>query len=212
MDVPEEIIEDDFAESSDNREGGGSTEEQLTRDESVSAGASTAHKLQGDTIPKGKDLVVHGHPNMPRSMGYVMLSRCSNIENLYIASSFDFKKHLLCNLESLKAKEELDLRDISNNYSNMAFDIYYVNTRSLKGNFEDVKSDMYAMSSKYLCFAETWFPNSERAKKHQLKGYEMMEVSQGDGKGCAAYHKETESVPWCFKINLKFCQAKFLHL
>ena len=40
--ISEEIIEDDFAESSDNRDGGGSTEEQLTRDESVSAGASVA--------------------------------------------------------------------------------------------------------------------------------------------------------------------------
>ena len=46
--------------------------------------ASTAHKLQGDTIPKGKDLVAHGHKMMPRGMGYVMLSRLSKIENLYI--------------------------------------------------------------------------------------------------------------------------------
>ena len=34
-----------------------------------------------------------------------------------------------------------------------------------------------------------------------------MEVSQGDGKGCAAYHKEDESVTWFFKINMDTCQA-----
>lgn len=171
------------------------------------AWASTAHKLQGDTIPMGKDLVVHGHKRMPKSMGYVMLSRCSNVENLYIASSFIFEKHLLCNLKSLKAKEELDLRDVSKDYSKMDFDIYYVNARSLKGHFEDIKADMYAMHSKYLAFVETWFPNDDRAKEYTLEGYEMMEVSRGDGKGCATYVKETETVKSYLKIKMEFCQV-----
>ena len=171
------------------------------------AWASTAHKLQGDTIPKGKDFVVHGHKRMPKSMGYVMLSRCSNIENLYIDKSFIFEKHLLCNLKSLKAKEELDKRDISKHYANLDFDLYYVKTRSLKGHFEDIRADMYAMNSKYLCFVETWFPKTEKVKDFSLKGYNMTEVSNGPGKGCVTYVKEEEEVKSYSKIDMASCES-----
>ena len=51
----------------------------------------------------------------------------------------------------------------------MDFDIFYVNARSLKGHFDDIKADIYAMRSKYLCFVETWFQNTEKAKEYLLK-------------------------------------------
>ena len=100
-------------------------------------------------------------------------------------------------------KEELDKRDLAKKYNDLEFDIYYVNTRSLKGHFEDIKADMYAMSSKYLCFVETWLPNTAKVKEFLLKGYNMTDVSNGPGKGCATYVKETEKVESYFKVNTK---------
>ena len=42
LSISEEIEEDDFADSSDNKDNGGSTEEQVTKDETVSTEASMA--------------------------------------------------------------------------------------------------------------------------------------------------------------------------
>ena len=54
--------------------------------------ASTAHKLQGQTL-KGRDIVCHGDKIMetiPSAHGvaYVMFSRCEKIENLYLSDDF----------------------------------------------------------------------------------------------------------------------------
>ena len=38
------------------------------------------------------DVVLHGHINMPKGMGYVMLSRCEDINNVFLDDKFDLNK------------------------------------------------------------------------------------------------------------------------
>ena len=46
------------------------------------AWAFTAHKLQGVTLKKGTNLIVHGSKGIKKGMAYVMLSRCEDIDNV----------------------------------------------------------------------------------------------------------------------------------
>ena len=170
------------------------------------AWASTVHKLQGDTIKSGKNYVVHGHKRMPPSMGYTALSRCSKESNIFIADSFDFEKHLKCNLKSLKAKIQLDERNVAPTYEKMEFDLFFVNIRSLQANLEDLKHDMHAMQSRITCLVETWIPPlTSKRIDYSIEGRKMEDISWGKGKGCCAYLKETE----CWEILGKISTEMF---
>ena len=49
--------------------------------------ASTAHKMQGQTIKAGSKVIIHWHQNMTKGMAYVMLGRCERLEDIYIAGN-----------------------------------------------------------------------------------------------------------------------------
>ena len=48
------------------------------------AWGSTGHKVQGITIKKGTNAVIHGHAKIPNGMYYLMLSRAEEMEQVYI--------------------------------------------------------------------------------------------------------------------------------
>ena len=154
------------------------------------AWASTAHKLQGVTIKPDQHLVCHGHKHMPKGMGYVMLSRCSTIESIHLAKDFELEKALKSDPVSLAEKERLDKLSILNDFETEVFDIFYINCRSLQNKMDQLQNDPYAMRSKYIALAETWFEANEN--KH-LPGYRFQGASVGRGKGCALFEKDSES-------------------
>ena len=49
--------------------------------------ASTAHKMQGQTVKAGSKVIIHWHKNMTTGMAYVMLGRCERLEDIYIAGN-----------------------------------------------------------------------------------------------------------------------------
>ena len=175
--------------------------------------ASTAHKLQGTTIKKGEKFVVHGHKKMPSGMGYVMLSRVSQIEDLYISKTFEFDKALTSAASSRFEKEELDKRSIVSLEQSMTFDFFFVNIRSLKNKVSDLKNDRYAMKSKFLMIAETWLDaeqdeqedNVNENQAIELEGYDHHSAAASRGKGCSLFSKQNES----WKLMVKKVDAKF---
>ena len=56
------------------------------------AWASTAHKVQGITIKRGTNVVIHGHENIPDGMYYLMLSRVQDIDQIYLEMPKSKKK------------------------------------------------------------------------------------------------------------------------
>ena len=48
--------------------------------------------LQGQTVKKGTNLVIHWHKNLQPAMAYVMMGRVEDLKNLYIAGKFNEKK------------------------------------------------------------------------------------------------------------------------
>ena len=54
--------------------------------------AITGHKMQGQTIKKGSQVVVNWSRRMPPALAYMMLSRTETLGDLFIAGDFDPKR------------------------------------------------------------------------------------------------------------------------
>ena len=55
------------------------------------AWACTGHKVQGITIQKGTNIVVHGHKRLPEALYYTMLSRAQVMENVFLEDFYPEK-------------------------------------------------------------------------------------------------------------------------
>ena len=146
--------------------------------------ASTTHKLQGTTIEKGSDLVVHGHKKMPKSMYYVMLSRCASLDNLYLANDVNLDA-MLCDPVALEEKLRMDGESIAPKLLKEPLDIFYVNIRSFQKHQADLKVDIFAKQAACLCLVETWIKPDD-VIAHDFDEKTMFEASVGHGKGCCA--------------------------
>ena len=168
------------------------------------AWASTCHKLQGTTIPNGCKLVCHGYPRMPAHMPYVMLSRCTNIENIFIDETFSTEK-FVCKRKcmELEAKEELEKKCIVASRLEKRYSLVMINIRSLRKHFEDVKKDPILQRADCIALTETWM-YEDSADEFMLEDKTMFHSSHGKGKGCVLYAESTK-----IKFVGKFCMEKF---
>ena len=147
--------------------------------------ASTCHRLQGSTIAKGSNLIVHGFKRIPRNMYYVMLSRASCLENIYLDEDVDLDK-MLCDTTALNEKIHIDEASLAyTNLLNEQLDVFYVNIRSFNKHAEDLLCDAYAKNSKSICLAETWLQTTDQRNKN-FGDMQMFCASHGKGKGCIA--------------------------
>ena len=121
------------------------------------AWASTGHKVQGITIKKFTNLVVHGHKRLPEGMYYLMLSRSQTLENTFMEN---FSGNIRANSESLKENKNLVEKSIVQSYKENHFSIFMVNIRSLRNKIIDLEKDIYAQKADHICVVETWLnPN-----------------------------------------------------
>ena len=151
--------------------------------------ASTGHKLQGRTI-KTQEIVVHGHNNMINGVGYVMLSRAKNIDQIFLDPSFIPEKHLKPHKDSLVEARNLEEKCIAKKLKEEKFDIFYLNMRA-KNNFKDVTFDPFAKQSSLVCLVQTCLEENER---FQWEGrYCMRPASYGNGKGVCCLISDEEN-------------------
>ena len=165
------------------------------------AWSSTAHKLQGTTIKKGSNLIVHGHVKMPRNMYYVMLSRCSSLENVSLGDSVNLD-NILCDQAALKEKVRMDEESVASKMLTGELDIFFINIRSFCKHKEDLQCDIFARKSVCICLAETWIGTEDNIS-HEFSGKSMFAASKGPGKGCCAI------LPMDVKHGKKICQDNF---
>ena len=150
------------------------------------AWSSTCHKVQGITIKRGSDLVIHGHPKIPHAMSYVMMGRCQDINDLYLGPKFDLDK-IKCSPAALEENDRLNKRNIVPQVLARKFDVYMVNVRSLNLHFSDLQSDPIVQNSEIVCIVETCLKESDN-NNFQMKNKIFNDASYGHGKGCAAFY------------------------
>ena len=153
------------------------------------AWACTGHKVQGVTIKKGTNTVVHGHKRMPDGLYYVMLSRAAAKENVFLENFYPEK--LKANARSLEEDFKLKERSIVPSYEDLHFSFFVVNIRSLYKHFIDLERDIFAQRSKHICIVETWI-EPETTVDFQISGKSFHHASFGKGKGCAVFSESSK--------------------
>ena len=144
---------------------------------------------------KNQNIVCHTHSNMPRGCGYVMLSRATKIDNVFLADQFDLSK-LQPILESLKMTKLLAENCMAAKLKQEKFDVFYVNLCGKK-HFTDVFYDLRANQSSIVCLVETWLKPGETVFWPEENGNYVFlpPASMGAGKGVAAFvNKDTQKM------------------
>ena len=130
-------------------------------------------------------MVIYGHSGLDYGEGYVMLSRCTDLDQIFLDPSFDLDKHLKVHPQSLVEAMNLEERCIAAKQKKEKFDIFYTNMRS-KGNFVDVQHDQMARQSSLICLAQTCLEANEEFEEWDGR-ITLSHASSGNGKGVACF-------------------------
>ena len=154
------------------------------------AWGSTAHKVQGITIKRGTNIVIHGHANIPDSMYYLMLGRAQEMEQVYLqmpkVKGKTLRLKIRANRHSLEENEKLVKRSIVSSFKEQHFSIFMVNVNSLQNKITDLTKDLYAQMSDHICVVETWISPSVNYNL-DITGRAFQHASYGRGKGCGIF-------------------------
>ena len=114
-----------------------------------------------------------------------MLSRCKNLNQVFLDPSFILEKHLKPHMESLIQVRELEEKCLAAKFKTKSFDLFYHNMRA-KGNFIEVENDPYAKQSSLVCLVQTCLNPKDRDFVWPDRN-SMPHASAGNGKGIACF-------------------------
>ena len=124
------------------------------------------------------------------AMSYVVLSRITNIKQLYL-KEFDQKK-IYCNKVAKREAKRLRARAINKQETVWDQDrqhfvkISSLNARSLQQHYKDMQTDELIMKSDIICIQETWLEAEPETPITKLNEYYI----NGQSKGIALFTKE----------------------
>ena len=157
--------------------------------------AATAHKFQGGTIKKPDKVVDDLRTVFEAAMGYVMLSRNQELNQLFILGNLPEDK-LYPHPKALSELERLINKSVNKNPPvweqeiSFSLKIFILNCQSILGHLSDIKSDPMLEFGDVLCFSETWLSTDDCITDLQRNGYKLHLNSVGRGNGLATYYKE----------------------
>ena len=150
--------------------------------------------MQGQTVSKPNNLVVHVKSSFQPGMVYTMLSRCCSLQQLRILEEMDPEK-IRVDEKVLKEAKRMSKVSLNNNPGSWAnpkvegLRVASLNVRSLRKHVEDIKTDPHLKHADILCLQETWLTvEEEEGTRYELEGYYgSFFLSQGRGKGMAVF-------------------------
>ena len=164
------------------------------------AHAITAHKIQGQTIPKPLKIALDIDSIFEEAQGYVMLSRVQALEQVYIINKCDQKK-LYPSQKDLKELERMDKISINKNPdpwskpTENTLKIASLNCAGLKAHFNDIKTDDKLFKADIIHLVETSLTKEDYIEEFTLDGYSEAFINIGNGKGIATYYDDMKVKP-----------------
>ena len=163
----------------------------------VLAWAVTAHKFQGQNIKSPQKVVLDLKSVFEAAQAYVMLSRVQELDQLYILKELPESK-IYANQTALAEIDRLVQVSKNNNPTKWQsrkdngseIRISFLNSRSIKNKFENIKSDRCLLMSDIMFLSETWLDEIADVNEYSISGYTANFNSKGRGKGIASYYKE----------------------
>ena len=180
------------------------------------AHAITAHKIQGQTIPKPLKVALDIDSIFEEAQGYVMLSRVQELKQIYILNRFNPEK-VYPSRKALLEVERMNRVSINENpdrwsrKDDNALKIVSLNCAGLNAHYQDIKTDERLQKADIIHLTETSLTEDADTNTLLLDGYEQSFILNGKGKGIATYYKP-EKFETAGEVNLdKFQIAKFKH-
>ena len=161
------------------------------------AHAITAHKIQGQTIPKPMNVALDIKSVFEDGQAHVMFSRVEELDQVYVLESLPEEK-IRASAKALAELHEMNRRSINANpipwkqKNKTDIKIASLNCMNLLNTHEDIVGDKTLLESSILILSETWLKGNT---KLQIEGYKTHINSVGPGKGIAVYIKDNEFVP-----------------
>merc|ERR1712240_788582 len=112
------------------------------------------------------------------AQAYVMLSRLQELDQLYILKELPVSKN--------NNPTEWDCRKDGSSKTRVTF----LNSRSIKNKFNNIKSDRCLLMSDIISLSETWLEENADVTEYSMKEYTADSNSIGRGKGITSYYKE----------------------
>ena len=153
--------------------------------------AITAHKIQGQTIPKPLKVALDISSIFEDAQAHVMLSRVEEFQQIYILESLPAEK-IRASAKALNELAAMNSRSINQNpitwkqQQRNFMKICSLNCMNLTNNFDDIISDPTLKESTLLVLSETWL---DQETTFNINGYKSHYNSVGPGKGLALYYK-----------------------
>ena len=153
--------------------------------------AVTAHKIQGQSIPKPLKVAIDMGGTFCPSQAYVMLSRVEDIEQIVIMQDFK-ESNVRIDPKALEELHKMNARSINRNPEpwrdgKEGMRIAALNIMNLRNNHEYLVQDPTLQFADIVCLSETWLNQGE--EDFAMEGYEAAYNSVGGGKGVAAFYK-----------------------
>ena len=161
------------------------------------AHAITAHKIQGQTIPKPLKVALDISSIFDDAQAHVMLSRVEEFEQIYILDSLP-EDNIRASGKALTELKEMNKRSLNQNpipwkqENEYCIKIASLNCMNLSNNYEDIVGDRTLMESSIIAFSETWL---EQKTIMHINGYKAHFNSIGPGKGLAIFMKDDTFKP-----------------
>ena len=180
------------------------------------AHAITAHKIQGQTIPKPFKVAFDIDSVFEEAQGYVMLSRVQELKQVFIINKFNPKK-LYPSQKALRELERMNRVSINENpdpwskKSENTLKIVSLNCSGLKAHFQDVKTDDRLLKADIIHLVECSLTDKDNKDEFSLEGYNQQFITIGPGKGIATYFKNDRFNPAEEVMADKFQITKFKH-
>ena len=159
--------------------------------------ATTSHKFQGQTVVKPNKLAIDLRSVFKPAMGYVMLSRVQEINQLFIIGGVPANK-LHADNQAIEELERLDKISLNKNPSrweenvSAGINILALNCQSLRSKMEHIRHDPVVKQSDVICLNETWLNSDDTSAEIHAENYEVVLNSAGFGKGLATFIKDKQ--------------------
>ena len=161
----------------------------------VLAWAVTVHKFQGQTVKNPQKVVIDLRTIFEAAQAYVMMSRVQEIDQLFILEEL-LPDKIYANHAALEEIERLV--SVSKNKNPTAWDdgdtakirVSFLNCRSMKNKFENIKEDQNLLQSVLIILTETWLEVEQDLSCYELTDFMANFNNGGRGKGIAVYFKE----------------------
>ena len=162
----------------------------------VLAWAVTVHKFQGQTVQSPQKVAIDVKSVFEAAQAYVMASRVQELDQLFILEELPEEK-IYANQAALREIERLVEVSVNNNPSiweskddGYTTKVSFLNCRSIRNKFHNIKSDGSLLKSDVMILTETWLEEETDVKDYDLPGYCSNLNNRGRGKGIASYYKD----------------------